>query len=136
MRTVPLLLVLLLAISIAAIVGCGSGGFIPTYVGGGLPPGEPDIGGVVLQEAATQSEAPAQTTAPVEGAEVVLLRGQQQVGTATTGATGHFRFEGPATGQYRVRVTPPAGSGLQPATRQFQHQAGRQTFLTIVLQPE
>jgi hypothetical protein len=134
--TRPILLALALAAT-ALLAGCG-GSFIPAYTGGGFPPGEPDIGGVVLAEASTQTQtdAAAQATIPVVGAEVVLLRGNREVGRATTGAGGHFAFEKPASGQYRVRVTPPAGSGLSGATRQFRHQSGRQTFLSIVLQRE
>jgi hypothetical protein len=121
----PILLALALA-TIALFAGCG-GTFIPTYTGG-----------VVLAEAAaqTQTDAAAQATTPVVGAEVVLLRGNREVGRATTGAGGYFAFEKPASGQYRVRVTPPAGSGLSGTTRQFQHQFGQQTFLRIVLQRE
>ncbi len=132
----PILLALALA-AIALLAGCG-GSFIPTYTGGGFPPGEPDIGGVVLAESAaqTQTDAVAQATTPVVGAEVVLLRGNREIGRATTGAGGYFAFEKPASGQYRVRVSPPAGSGLSGATRQFRHQFGQQTFLRIVLQRE
>jgi len=131
----PILLALGLA-AVALLAGCAGGSFIPTYTGGGFPPGEPDIGGVVLAEAEaqTQADTATQTTTPVVGAEVVLLRGNREVGRATTGAGGYFAFEQPAGGYYKVRVTPPAGSGLTGTTRQFRHRFGKQTFLTIILQ--
>jgi hypothetical protein len=123
----------LAALGLAAAAGCSSAGFA-TFTGGGLPPGDPDIGGVVLAAAATTTGATtAQAETPVEGAEVLLLRGMREVGRATTGAGGFFRFENPDTDNYTVSVTPPEGSGLQPAQRQFMHQKGQQTFLTIVL---
>ncbi len=115
--------------------GCGSASLIEAYTGGGLPPGDPDIGGVVLQETVAQSSVGPQQTTPVVGAEVVLYRGQQRVGQTLTGPGGFFRFGNPRTGSYRVRVTPPAGSGLSEAERQFEHRAGEQTFLTIILEP-
>jgi len=118
------------------IAGCG-GSDLLAYIGGGLPPGDGDIGGVVLAETSS-STAEVQTaqvaTEPVVGAEVLLYRGAQQVGRATTGEGGYFRFENPPTGQFSVEVNPPAGSGLQQARRQFRHQGGQQTFLQIVLQ--
>lgn len=134
-RTSLLRLLLLVMGLLAALylAGC-SGSIIPAYTGGGIPPGEPDIGGIVLSEAVGQADAAAQATTPVVGAEVVLFRGAHEVGRATTGPEGHFSFERPATGSYRARVTPPAGSGLQEATRQFRHQFRQQTFLRIVLQ--
>lgn len=131
----PILLALGLA-AVALLAGCAGGSFIPTYTGGGFPPGEPDIGGVVLAEATaqTQADTATQATTPVVGAEVVLLRGNREVGRVTTGGEGYFAFEKPAGGYYKVRVTPPVGSGLSSATRQFRHQFGKQTFLTIILQ--
>ncbi len=130
---IPLLLLAVLAVW-CLLGGCSGEVSILGYTGGGLPPGEPDIGGVVLAEAATQVDLDAQAATPVVGAEVVLLRGNRELGRATTGQGGYFRFEKPASGRYRVSVTPPVGSGLRQAARQFQHQAGQQTFLRIVLQ--
>ena len=130
--------------AVACLSGCGgSGWFDLAYLGGGLPPGEPDIGGVVVAAApASTVTALSATTAqgdaaePVVGAQVDLLRGRRVVGTATTGPGGYFRFENPDTGNYQVRVTPPAGSGLRQAQRQFRHTRGQQTFLTIQLERE
>jgi len=130
---IPLLLLAVLAVS-CLLGGCSGEVFIPGYTGGGVPPGEPDIGGIVLAEATAQADSAAQAATPVVGAEVVLLRGNREVGRATTGQGGYFRFERPASGRYGVRVTPPAGSGLRDAARQFRHQYGKQTFLRIVLQ--
>jgi len=120
-----------------ALAGCGSAGeTLLSYIGGGLPPGEPDIGGVVLSAVDTASVSTAQQeTVPVVGAGVQLLRGTRIVGQATTGEGGYFRFERPGSGQYEVVVTPPQGSELNQARRQFRHTEGRQTYLTIVLEP-
>ncbi len=122
-------------LSLIMFAGCSSTG-LTTFTGGGLPPGDPDIGGVVLAAAASSAATTAQAEQPVEGAEVLLLRGRHVVGTATTGSGGFFRFEDPNTGNYSVSVTPPQGSGLQSARREFMHQHGQQTFLTIVLERE
>jgi hypothetical protein len=119
------------------LAGCG-GSDLLAYIGGGLPPGDGDIGGVVLASVPAESAvnvAQAETV-PVVGAEVMLYRGQRLVGRTETGEGGFFRFQDPPTGQFEVRVEPPAGSQLQQARRQFQHQGGQQTFLTIVLEPE
>ncbi len=130
------LCVAICAVALAAgLAGCSSGLSLPSYTGGGLPPGDVDLGGVVVTEAVAATDAQAQTTAPVVGAEVVLFRGQREVGRTQTGAGGYFRFENPDTGQYVIEVTPPSGSGLAAARRQFRHRAGRQTFLTITLKP-
>ena len=117
--------------------GCGGSVFTP-LTGGGLPPGEVDIGGIIVTEDAQAADVTTLQGAetPVVGAWVRLMRGTREMAMVQTGNTGHFRFENPETGTYRVEVTPPAGSGLQGAERQFQHQAGRQTFLRIVLEPE
>lgn len=126
----------MLALLLSLVWGCGSSDLL-AYIGGGLPPGDGDIGGVVLAEApvAAAEVGTAQTqTEPVVGAQVQLYRGQQLVGQTRTGENGYFRFEDPPTGRFEVRVTPPEGSGLQQARRQFQHQYGQQTFLTIVLE--
>jgi len=131
---------LLLCFGMAALVllgGCGSS-IVSALTGGGLPPGEPDIGGIVLQEAVatTASDAAQAVEIPVPGAEIRLMRGMRQVGTAVTGATGHFRFDAPPTGNYRAEVTPPAGMGLMATHREVRHQGGQQTFLRIVLDRE
>ena len=126
--------------------GCG-GALLVAYTGGGLPPGEPDLGGIVVASvdasmATTQVSQPAQDdvppgTEPVAGAEVTLMRGRSVVGRATTGEGGYFRFENPATGSYTIDVTPPAGStNLRGAQRQVTHTRGRRTFVTIQLERE
>ena len=129
---------LLLLATVVALLGCaGTADLLVAYTGGGLPPGAPDIGGVVVAAVPTTAAATATTAQaqqPVIGAEVVLMRGGRPVGTATSGAGGYFRFEKPAGGSYRVVVTPPAGSGLRGMSRDFRHHGGQQTFLTIVLE--
>jgi len=130
-----LYIVVCVALAAFVVAGCGGSLIIPTYVGGGIPPGDLDIGGAVVQDVPPPGEASA-VLVPVAGAEVVLYRGANEVGRTATGVTGHFSFESPDTGNYRVRVTGPDGSGLQPAERQFQHRHGQQTFLTITLEPE
>lgn len=136
--TGPRVALLPVLVILSALAGCGGGEVLLSYLGGGLPPGEPDIGGVVL--AAAPATASVGTAAagdtPVVGATVELHRGTRKVGQATTGAGGYFRFENPSTGRYRVRVIPPAGSGLKAAQRDLDHQFGQQTFVEIVLQRE
>ncbi len=124
------LLALLLAAAALAILGGCAGG--PGFTGGGFPPGPADIGGVVVADTTTQASS-APTQPPVEGAEILLVHGNREVGRATTGSGGYFRFENPPTGQYKIEVTPPAGSGLDGTKKQFAHVHGKQTFLTIVL---
>ncbi len=123
--------------AMALLQGCG-GSVLSPLTGGGLPPGEVDIGGVIVAEdAQAAAVAPLEVTeTPVAGAWVRLMRGTREMARIQTGNTGHFRFENPETGNYLVEVTPPPGSGLQSTQRQFQHQAGRQTFLRIVLQQQ
>ena len=122
---------------LAGLILCGCGGLdLLSYTGGGLPPGDGDIGGVVLAEVPNGSVAATQVTTPVQGAEALLFRSGQRVGRAVTGEGGYFRFENPQTGQYQLVVNPPTGSGLQQAQRQFQHTLGQQTFLTITLEQE
>ena len=129
--------IIALALSAGLILsGCGGSDLLMSYTGGGLPPGDGDIGGVVLAEVPNVSVAATQATTPVLGAEALLFRGRQRVGRAVTGEGGYFRFENAHTNQYQVVVNPPAGSGLRQAQRQFQHVHGQQTFLTIVLEPE
>ncbi len=126
---------LMACLIISALVGCGGEAVLLSYIGGGLPPGEPDIGGVVLAAApAAASVDAAAGETPVVGATVELYRGTRRVGQAVTGPGGYFRFENPASGRYRLQVTPPAGSGLRAAQRDLDHQYGRQTFVEIVLQ--
>ncbi|MGD9495164.1 MAG: carboxypeptidase regulatory-like domain-containing protein [Armatimonadota bacterium] len=135
---------LLLTVSALALVGCG-GAVLVAYTGGGLPPGEPDLGGIVVaavdeQVATAQAVDTAQGdvppgTEPVEGADVLLTRGRDVVGRATSGPGGYFRFERPATGNYTLQVTPPASRpDLRPAQRQVSHVRGRRTFVTIQLE--
>ncbi len=125
---------------VLALGGCAGGATLLAYIGGGLPPGDDDIGGVVVT-ATDVGAARATVTVgaagqvPVPDAEVVLYAGDREAGRVLTGPEGYFRFERPASGNYSVVVTPPAGSGLRQARHQFRHQRGRQTFLTIVLEP-
>ncbi len=143
------LLTALLALALI-LVGCSSAtDLLIAYTGGGLPPGETDIGGVVLAAvptvAATASApadvlpplaAPAQaTTVPVPGATVTLFTGGRQVGQTLTGPEGYFRFECPRGGAYEVEVDPPAGSDLRPVRHQFRHRYAQRTFLEITLPP-
>jgi hypothetical protein len=133
------LLVVACGAALVGLGGCGgSGGVVIAYTGGGLPPGEPDIGGVVVAEADSQvsTTSNGDGTTPVAGAQVLLMRGRHPVGETTTGPDGYFRFENPAGGAYEVSVTAPVGSGLRGARREFTHMYGRQTFLTIVLERE
>ena len=73
---------MLLAGGLALLVAGGCAGIsFSSYTGGGLPPGDTDIGGVVLASATTLSDtaAPSQAQVPVEGAQVYLYFGFQQV---------------------------------------------------------
>lgn len=118
--------------------GC-AGSDLLAYIGGSLPPGDGDIGGVVVAavpSSTSQLQAAQAATTPVADATVLLYLGQQLVGQTHTGEGGYFRFQTPPTGQFSVQVDPPQNSGLQQARRQFQHRGGRQTFLTIVLEPD
>ena len=134
------------AMTALSLAGCGSAALLVAYTGGGLPPGDPDIGGIVVTQVSDAGVAalaadtgplgPPAGTVAVVGAQVQLVRGGRVVGETATGQGGYFRFENPDTGNYSVIVTPPAGTGLQQARHQFRHQRGRQTFLTIELQPE
>lgn len=126
-------------VALAIVLSGCSGVDLLAYDGGGLPPGDGDVGGIVLaavETAATDGgvESSATSEVPVVGAEVVLYRGNTEVGRTQTGEGGYFRFTRPGTGQYAVEVTPPAGSPLLQARREFRHQSGIQTFLTIVLE--
>ena len=117
-----------------ALIGCGSGSTDIAFQGGGLPPGDPDIGGVVVADSGDVQTAQ-DSEVGIEGAEVVLFRGQHAVGSTTTGPGGYFRFEHPLTGNYVLEITAPEGSGLGGARREFYHQQGQQTFLRITLEP-
>ncbi len=127
LRTLALLALL------AGLGGCG-GSTLLAYLGGGLPPGDDDIGGVILAAAPVTTAQAAAEPVPVVGAEVILTMGSREVGRTHSGPGGYFRFERPGSGQYGLTVNPPAGSGLRQAQRRFRHQAGRQTFVTIVLE--
>lgn len=138
-RTARTIALLLLSAGAALVLGC-SGATLLAYTGGGLPPGEPDLGGIVVaavDAAAVTGSAemsPQQATAPVEGAEVVLLRGRNEVGRATTGPEGYFRFEHPDTGSYELVVSPPASRpDLRDTRRAVSHVRNRRTFVTIEL---
>ena len=110
---------------------------VPLYVGGGLPPGEPDIGGVVLcQPVPVVIPDPPPLPLPVVCAQVLLVCDDVEVGLAETGPDGYFCFEEPGTGEYEVIGTPPPESGPKQARRRFRHQEGKQTFLPIMLPRE
>ena len=134
MRALLLLLVLLVAASLGLLVLSGGDGLAPVYVGGGLPPGEPDIGGIVLRPPVPVEDPDLPLLPlPVVCAQVLLISGDVEVGLTETGPDGYFCFAEPETGEYEVVVTPPPGSGLKQTKRQFRHQEGKQTFLTIML---
>ncbi len=140
MRPYTYALVLMLVLPALLVLGWGCGATTDlriAYTGGGLPPGDTDLGGIVVAAApAPAGVAPAQgSTVPVAGATVTLFSGDTQVGQTQTGPQGYFRFENPRTGAYLVRVDPPAGSGLQSVQRQFRHRYGRRTFEQIFLPP-
>ncbi len=132
--------ILIGAALVLALAGCG-GETLVAYTGGGLPPGEPDIGGVVVASAdgdvaaaqASGDDVPEDREAIV-GAEVGLVRGQRVVGRAVTGEGGYFRFQHPATGNYAIVVEPPEDRvDLRGARRNVSHVGGQQTFVTIEL---
>lgn len=120
-----------------ALSGCSAGEALLAYTGGGLPPGDPDLGGVVVAsvdgETSTAQDVPPGAEG-IEGATVTLMRGQRVVGRATTGEGGYFRFQEPATGNYTVVADPPANrQDLQRAQRSVSHTGGQRTFVTIEL---
>lgn len=138
-RIARIFALLLLGTGLAVILGC-SGATLLAYTGGGLPPGEPDLGGIVVAAADDDAALSAasvdaqQATEPIEGASVTLLRGRNVVGRATTGVGGYFRFERPDTGSYDLQVTPPASRpDLRPVERTVSHVRNRRTFVTIEL---
>ncbi|MFO7947128.1 MAG: hypothetical protein R6V19_09950 [Armatimonadota bacterium] len=120
-------------LAVIGLIGCGSTQSTDVaFQGSGLPPGDPDIGGVVVADA--EDVQTSQDTVGIVGAEVVLFRGRREVGRTETGPDGYFRFEHPLSGNYVLEVTPPEGSGLGGARREFYHTRGQQTFLSIQLQ--
>lgn len=124
-----------LLLAAIAIIGCSSGdGTDLSFQGGGVPPGDPDIGGVVVADEGDIQTAQ-ENEIGIEGAEVVLFRGVHEVGRTQTGPGGYFRFKHPLTGNYALEVTPPEGSGLGEARDEFHHTRGQQTFRTIKLGP-
>lgn len=126
-----------LGVVLGGLGGCGGGlSFDLAYTGGGLPPGEPDIGGIVVAAADDVDTAQDQSTGevPVVGAEVRLIRGRAVVGLAIAGDEGFFRFEHPDSGRYTIVVRPPEGSGLGRERRQVQHVRGRKTFVEMRLE--
>jgi hypothetical protein len=129
-----------LAVLLGVLPGCSGGeGFDLAYTGGGLPPGDPDIGGIVVASADGMETAQGDSTeglVPVPGATVRLIRGRAVVGVAVSGDEGYFRFDNPAAGRYALEIHPPAGSGLQRTRLEVEHQAGQQTFVEVHLQPD
>lgn len=124
-----------LLLAAIAIIGCSSGdGTDLSFQGGGVPPGDPDIGGVVVADEGDVQTA-GESTVGIEDAEVVLFRGVHEVGRTQTGPDGDFRFKHPLTGNYVLEVTPPEDSGLGEARDEFHHTRGQQTFRTIKLGP-
>ena len=123
--------------AMALLQGCGGDTLMPSQ-DNGVGVEESTIEGVVVTgDAAVGSVGTLQETeTPVVGAQVRLMLGTREMAMAQTGTAGQFRFFNPETGNYRVEVTPPEGSGLQGAQHQFQHQAGVRTQLRIRLQPE
>ena len=119
-----------------ALAGCG-GETLLAYTGGGLPPGDPDLGGVVIASVDGQTST-VQDVPPgaerIEGAQVTLMRGRRVVGRTTTGEGGYFRFERPETGSYTIVAEPPADrQDLRRAQRNVSHVRGQRTFVTIEL---
>ena len=134
------LLQILALILLLAVMGCGGGGAtLVAYLGGGLPPGEGDLGGqVVVAASAPALVAPAAEPVPVVGAQVILRRGNstKTVGETKTGPDGYFKFEQPPTGNYRIVVNPPPDSHLKGAEKDVTHTKGKKTLVTITLAPE
>ena len=122
-------------LGLTAVLGCAAGGLLLGYTGGSLPPGEGDIGGVVLTAAPPAAATVAQAPVPVAGAEVLLYRGVALKGRAVTGPEGYFYFANPDAGNYTLEIIPPEGSGLESATVNIHHNVGQQTYVTIELSP-
>ncbi len=119
-------------------VGCSGLEELIAYTGGSLPPGEPDLGGIVVTQisdvtAAQLPPGPPTGTEAVVGARVRLLKDARVVGQTVSGEGGYFRFESPATGAYTVDVAGPVGAGFENARRTTTHTAGQQTFVTITM---
>jgi hypothetical protein len=129
------LVLLLLAMLSLLASGCGGGGVFATFTGGGLPPGEADLGGQVLAQSTSTALTPAQATVPVVGAHVVLYHGSQVVEDTTTGPNGYFKFVDPDSGNYKIAVNPPAGAKLKGVDEEVVHTKGQKTFVTIILPP-
>ncbi len=121
-----------------ALAGCAAGELLIAYTGGGLPPGEPDLGGIVVASVdgamATAQDGPPAGTEVVAGAQVQIMRGRRVLGTVATGEGGYFRFERPDTGNYTLVATPPASRpDLRGAERAVAHVRDARTFVTIEL---
>ncbi len=138
---------LILAVGVAlSVAGCSGVEDLIAYTGGGLPPGEPDLGGIVVAQVpdsgatsasvVTAQIMPPEGTVAVADAQIVLMRRGSVVGRARSGEGGYFRFEAPDTGSYRVLVIPPGDSGLRAAEQVVAHQRGRMTFITVILERE
>ncbi len=124
---------IVIVLGVIGLIGCASTESTEVaFQGSGLPPGDPDIGGVVVADA--EDVQTSQDTVGIVGAEVVLFRGPREVGRTETGQDGYFRFEHPLSGNYVLEVTAPEDSGLGAARREFYHTRGQQTFLRIQLQ--
>ena len=85
-------------------------GGLLAYIGGSLPPGDGDIGGVVLAAAPVAPAAKTVSTAanplgtiPVVGAEVLLHQRDDVVGRAVTGEDGYFSFQKQRAGSFGWR---------------------------------
>ena len=128
-------LVILTAVVALGLLGCAAAELLVAYTGGSLPPGEPDLGGIVVTQISevTAAQVPAGTEVVV-GAHVRLFQGARVVGQTVTGEGGYFRFEAPATGTYTVDVAGPVGAGFENARRTVNHRAGERTFVTITMQ--
>ena len=122
-------------LGLTAVLGCAAAGLLLAYSGGSLPPGEGDIGGLVLAAAPPGPVTTAQAPTPVAGAEVLLYRGVALKGRAVTGPEGYFNFERPDSGNYTLEIIPPEDSGLAAATVNIHHNVGQQTYVTIELSP-
>ncbi len=130
------LLILGAALAMLALAGCAASSLL-AYTGGGLPPGEPDLGGIVVASVDSQigtAQGPPAGTEPVVGAQVKLMRGRRLMGQTQTGEGGYFRFSAPDTGSYTLVVTPPANRPeLEGTERMVAHTRGVRTFVTVEL---
>ncbi len=130
--------VLIAAVVALGLVGCSAGDLLIAYTGGGLPPGEPDLGGIVVTQisstTAQNPPGPPAGSQAVMGAHVRLLRGNSVLSQTMTGNGGYFRFQAPPTGTYTVQVVGPVGAGFEDASSTINHRGGEQTFITITLE--